>query len=192
MENKRIIKIIAIGDSAVGKTSILRRFSEDTFTNHHLITIGIDFITKDIKINNEIVSLKIWDTAGQERFRTITNAFYNQVEGVLLVFDITNRSSYENLHNWINDIHEYANENVIIYLIGTKIDLSDSRKVAMEEGKKMAYQYNMKYFEVSAKTNTNITEPIEGFAKDIFENIEPVPESIKVTGKATKKDLCLR
>ena len=192
MKNQRKIQILTLGDGKVGKTSILKRYNEDAFTSHHLTTIGIDFITKDVQINNETVPVKIWDTAGQERFRTITHTFYKQAEGVLLVFDVTDKTSYENLHGWINRIHEHANENIIKYLIANKIDMNEERKVTKEEGQKMANQYNMKYFETSAKTNTNITESIEGLAKDIFENVAATPDSTRVSvaqaNKTAKKN----
>ena len=181
MKNMRKIQILTLGDGKVGKTSILKRYNDDTFTSHHLTTIGIDFITKDVTIDNEKVSVKIWDTAGQERFRTITHTFYKQAEGVLLVYDVTDRTSYENLHNWVNSIHEHADEKIIKYLIGNKIDLTEERKVTKEEGQKMANQYNMKYFETSAKSNTNVTESIEGLAKDIFVNIAAKSESTRVS-----------
>ena len=146
-----------------------------------MTTIGIDFITKDVKVGNENVSVKIWDTAGQERFRTITHTFYKQAEGVLLVFDVTDRSSYENLHAWINSIHEHADEKIIKYLIANKIDLTDERKVTKEEGQKMASQYSMKYFETSAKTNTNITESIESIIKDIYESFSLKEDKTRIT-----------
>ena len=192
MKNQRKIQILTLGDGKVGKTSILKRYNEDAFTSHHLTTIGIDFITRDVQINNETVPVKIWDTAGQERFRTITHTFYKQAEGVLLVFDVTDKTSYENLHNWINSIHEHADEKIIKYLIANKIDMNEERKVTKEEGQKMANQYNMKYFETSAKTNTNITESIEGLAKDIFETFAAAPDSPRTSEQdsmtAQKKD----
>ena len=169
---------------------ILYRYNEDAFTSHHLTTIGIDFITKDIKLpNNTVVTAKIWDTAGQERFRTITHTFYKQAEGVLLVFDVTDRTTYENLHTWVNSIHEHADEKIIKYLIANKIDLTDERKVTKEEGQKMATQYSMKYFETSAKTNVNVTESVESLAKEIYENVAVKDSGAKTieSGSSAKK-----
>ena len=188
MKNSRKLQILTLGDGKVGKTSLLKRYNEDAFTSHHLTTIGIDFITKDIKLNNENVTVKIWDTAGQERFRTITHTFYKQAEGVLLVFDVTERTSYENLHNWVNSIHEHADEKIIKYLVGNKTDLTEDRKVTKDEGQKMANQYKMKYFETSAKSNTNVTEAIEGLAKDVLENVAAKVDTTRVSvGPAKKK-----
>ena len=140
------------------------------------------------------MTAKIWDTAGQERFRTITHTFYKQAEGVLLVFDVTDRMSYENLHSWINSIHEHADEKIIKYLIANKIDLTEERKVTKEEGQKMANQYEMKYFEASAKANVNVTESIESIVKDIYEGFSLKEDPSKVVvdgknkGKPTKAD----
>eukprot|EP00829_Urostomides_striatus_P009490 TRINITY_DN2079_c0_g1_i1.p1 TRINITY_DN2079_c0_g1~~TRINITY_DN2079_c0_g1_i1.p1 ORF type:complete len:217 (+),score=69.20 TRINITY_DN2079_c0_g1_i1:65-715(+) len=162
------------------------RYNEDAFTTHHLTTIGIDFITKEVKIGNENVSVKIWDTAGQERFRTITHTFYKQAQGVLLVFDVTDKQSYENLHTWVNSISEHADQGIIKYLIANKIDLTSERVVTQEEGQKMAKQYNMKYFETSAKNNVNVTESIESIAKEVYENctLKEDPNKVVVGSKA--------
>eukprot|EP01022_Parablepharisma_sp_SALTPOND_P020445 TRINITY_DN3733_c0_g1_i1.p1 TRINITY_DN3733_c0_g1~~TRINITY_DN3733_c0_g1_i1.p1 ORF type:complete len:230 (+),score=20.84 TRINITY_DN3733_c0_g1_i1:142-831(+) len=187
MKNAKKVQILTLGDGKVGKTSILKRYNEDAFTSHHLTTIGIDFITKDVRVGNDNVTVKIWDTAGQERFRTITHTFYKQAEGVLLVFDVTDRMSYENLHAWVNSIHEHADEKIIKYLIANKIDLSEERKVSKEEGQKMANQYKMKYFETSAKSNINITESIESLVKDIYETSPLKEDQTKLTVTAHAK-----
>ncbi len=141
-----------------------------------------------------MVTAKIWDTAGQERFRTITHTFYKQAEGVLLVFDVTDRMSYENLHTWVNSIHEHADEKIIKYLVANKIDLTEERKVTKEEGQKMANQYGMKYFEASAKSNINVSESIESLVKEIFESVAQKEDPTKITvgagnrGKAAKEE----
>ena len=181
MKSARKVQILTLGDGKVGKTSLLKRYNEDAFTSHHLTTIGIDFITKDVKIGNDLVTVKIWDTAGQERFRTITHTFYKQAEGVLLVFDVTDRMSYENLHTWVNSIHEHADEKIIKYLIANKIDLTEERKVTKEEGQKMANQYKMKYYETSARTNINVADSIEGLAQEIYQTASVKEESGKVS-----------
>jgi len=188
MKSAKKVQILTLGDGKVGKTSLLKRYNEDAFTSHHLTTIGIDFITKEVKLNNETLTVKIWDTAGQERFRTITHTFYKQAEGVLLVFDVTDRMSYENLHTWVNSIHEHADESIIKYLIANKIDLTEERKVTKEEGQKMAQQYKMKYFETSAKSNINVTESIESLVKDIYETSpsKEDPAKAKLTANKTQ------
>lgn len=130
---------------------------------------------------------KIWDTAGQERFRTITHTFYKQAEGVLLVFDVTDRMSYENLHAWVNSIHEHADERIIKYLVANKIDLTEERKVTKEEGQKLANQYKMKYFETSAKDNTNVTESVESLVKEIHSNLAIKEDTGRISVTAGRK-----
>ncbi len=167
----RQIQLITLGDTKVGKTSILKRYHEDSFTAHHLSTIGLDFIAPVMQLGGENVTVKIWDTAGQERFRTITQSFYKQAQGVMLVFDVTDENSFNNLHAWMTSINENANANTIMYLIGNKVDLVDERKTPKETAQKAADKYNMKYFETSAKANINIKEAIESLANEVYEKL---------------------
>eukprot|EP00830_Metopus_es_P009496 TRINITY_DN1915_c0_g1_i1.p1 TRINITY_DN1915_c0_g1~~TRINITY_DN1915_c0_g1_i1.p1 ORF type:complete len:197 (-),score=35.65 TRINITY_DN1915_c0_g1_i1:36-626(-) len=166
---------------------IKNRYSEDKITTSHLPTIGIDFITKDTFIGSQKVTVKIWDTAGQERFRTITHSFYKQAEGILIVYDVTDKLSFESLHSWVNSIHEHANEKTVKYLIANKIDLVDERVVTKEEGEKLALEYKMKYFETSARNDINVSESIESLIKEVYEALAPKEEGIKIgQGKKDK------
>ena len=167
----RQIQLITLGDTKVGKTSILKRYHEDSFTAHHLSTIGLDFIAPVMQLGGESVTVKIWDTAGQERFRTITQSFYKQAQGVMLVYDVTDENSFNNLHAWMTSINENANTNTIMYLIGNKVDLVDERKTSKESAQKAADKYGMKYFETSAKANINIKEAIETLAAEVYEKL---------------------
>ena len=162
-------------------------YSEDAFTTHHLVTIGIDFITKEVILPNEVVSAKIWDTAGQERFRTITHTFYRQAEGVMLVFDVTDRGTYDSVHSWISSIHEHADERVVKYLIGNKIDMKGAREVSKEEGERMARDYQMKYVETSAKEAINVKETVEAIVKDVRANSTKTEEMVRLTASAAVK-----
>jgi small GTP-binding protein len=191
MKPTKKIQIICLGDGKVGKTSILRRYKDGTFTTHHLTTIGVDYINVDLTINNEQVSVKIWDTAGQERFRTITHTFYKQSQGVLLVYDITDKESFESISGWVNSIYEHADTTVVKYLLGNKCDMADERKVTYEEGSKVAAQNEMKFFETSAKEDKNIRESIESIAKDVIEKmIKPEGNSnpLVLDGKKEKEN----
>ena len=187
MKGGRKIQILTLGDSKVGKTSLLKRYDDNAFNSNHLTTIGIDFITKQANIKDELVTLKIWDTAGQERFRTITHSFYKQAEGVLVVFDVTDHKSYESLSGWMSSIQEHADVNIIKYLVGNKIDLTEGRKVSKEEGEEMAKRYEMKYFETSAKDNINVAETIEGLANEIFEKAAVKEDHMKIVSGQEKK-----
>ena len=154
-----IIKILTLGDTTVGKTSIVLRYSDDKFhDNNILATIGIDFKIKQINRGGESIKLSIYDTAGQERFQNIIKHYYRGANGVLLTFDISNRSSFEKLDFWLNDLKENSDniDELFICLIGNKLDKEDKREVSKEEANKYARENNMPYFEVSAKTGQGI------------------------------------
>ena len=159
MSSKYIIKILTLGDTTVGKTSIVLRYSDDKFhDNNILATIGIDFKIKQINRGGESIKLSIYDTAGQERFQNIIKHYYRGANGVLLTFDISNRSSFEKLDFWLNDLKENSDniDELFICLIGNKLDKEDKREVSKEEANKYARENNMPYFEVSAKTGQGI------------------------------------
>merc|ERR1712032_1503522 len=166
-----LFKLLIIGESGVGKTCLLLRFTDDSFTANHLTTIGIDFKIKIIDQEQKRIKLQIWDTAGQERFRTITKTYYKGAHGIILTFDVTDESSFKNIKNWVKQIEQNAQNNVCKVLVGNKCDRED-RKVTFEEGSKLAEEFNMKYFETSAKTNLNVNETFSFLTKDILSNTE--------------------
>jgi len=145
-----MIKVLVIGDSGVGKSSFVVRYTDDIYINSYISTIGVDFKVNKFEINNKIIKMQLWDTAGQERFRTITYSYYRGSHAVILVFDITNRDSFLNLNSWLNEINKYCNcDNIYITLIGNKTDLNDDRAVSFDEANKFANDNNMKYYEIS-------------------------------------------
>ena len=162
-----LFKILIIGESGVGKTCLLLRFTEDSFTTTFLTTIGIDFKIKIINLENKLIKLQIWDTAGQERFRTITKTYYKGAHGIILTYDVTDQDSFKNIRNWIKQIEANAQGNVKRVLVGNKCDKPD-RVVTEEEGKKLADDYTMSFFETSAKTNKNVTEVFYHLTKEIL------------------------
>jgi small GTP-binding protein len=151
------IKLLVLGDSAVGKSCLLMRFCESKFDNNFVITIGVDFKSKIIQRQGQKIRLQIWDTAGQERFRTITPAYYKAGQGVLLVYDITEPSSFENVKFWLSQLEEF-NTDAKKILVGNKVDRSADRKVSEEAGAALAKEFNMDFFETSAKINKNVDE----------------------------------
>lgn len=153
-----VFKILLIGDSAVGKSSLLLRFAEDIFTDSFLPTIGVDFKIRTIQAAGSKVKLQMWDTAGQERFKSILTSYYKGTHGVLLVYDITDRRSFVDVQNWVNDVEKYGREDVVKILIGNKKDMQEKREVSYEEGKRFADGLGMKYIETSAKDGLNIEE----------------------------------
>mmetsp|Transcript_24192 Transcript_24192/g.21997 ORF Transcript_24192/g.21997 Transcript_24192/m.21997 type:complete len:213 (+) Transcript_24192:120-758(+) len=172
-----LIKLLLIGDSGVGKSCLLLRYSDDSFTSSFITTIGIDFKIKSILCDDSKVKLQIWDTAGQERFRTITTAYYRGAMGILLVYDVSEDSSFSNVRNWMRQIDQNAAENVNRILIGNKSDVDAAdRKVTYEQGHALANEYGIKFFETSAKLNSNVDEAFMSIAKDIVERLKVNPE----------------
>ncbi len=170
-----MIKLLLIGDSGVGKSCLLLRFSDDSFTTSFITTIGIDFKIKTIEIEGKRIKLQIWDTAGQERFRTITTAYYRGAMGILLVYDITDENSFQNIRNWIRNIEQHAAEGVDKVLIGNKCDMKDQRVVDKDRGVALAREYSIKFFETSAKLNENVTEAFYDIAADIKKRLVKDP-----------------
>ena len=174
-------KIILLGSIAVGKTAILTRYITNEFDNDHKCTIKIDFKTKTININNAQAKLHIWDTCGDEKFRAITRNYYRDAQGILLVYDITNRKSFENIINWHNEIKNNAPEDSVLFLVGNKIDLNKERVITNQEGKKKAEELEMHFTEVSAKDGDNI--------HILFEKIsEAIMTSLENAGKLVEKN----
>lgn len=167
-----LFKLLLIGDSGVGKTCILFRFSEDAFNTSFISTIGIDFKIRTIELEDKKIKLQIWDTAGQERFRTITTAYYRGAMGIMLVYDVTNEKSFDNIKNWIRNIEEHANTDVEKMILGNKCDIVDRRQVPKERGDQLAIEYNIKFMETSAKSSYNIEDAFINLARDIKTKME--------------------
>ncbi|XP_016303958.1 ras-related protein Rab-8B-like [Sinocyclocheilus anshuiensis] len=163
-----LFKLLLIGDSGVGKTCLLFRFSDDAFNTTFISTIGIDFKIRTVELNGKKIKLQIWDTAGQERFRTITTAYYRGAMGIMLVYDITSEKSFENIKNWIRNIEEHASSDVEKMILGNKCDMNDRRQVSKERGEKLAIDYGIKFLETSAKTSVNVEEAFFTLARDIM------------------------
>ncbi|KAI8067906.1 ras family-domain-containing protein [Gongronella butleri] len=162
-----LIKLLLIGDSGVGKSCLLLRFSDDSFTPSFITTIGIDFKIRTIELDGKRIKLQIWDTAGQERFRTITTAYYRGAMGILLVYDVTDERSFGNVRNWFSNIEQHANEGVNKILIGNKCDMEDKRVVKKEQGEELARELGIQFMETSAKANIGVEEAFFDLARDI-------------------------
>lgn len=162
-----LFKLLLIGDSGVGKTSILFKFSEDTFSPAFISTIGIDFKIRTIEVDGRKIKLQVWDTAGQERFKTITTAYYRGAMGIMLVYDVSNLKSFENISNWIRNIEMHATQDVELMILGNKCDIADKRQITREKGEQLALQHSIKFLETSAKANINIEEAFFTLARDI-------------------------
>ena len=161
-----VAKLLIIGDQRVGKSCILTRFTENFYTPHSIMTVGIDYKTKKMKVDGTELKLQIWDTAGQEKYRSITQNFYKNAMGVIIVFDLTDEGSFENVRNWIRQIKNHAGENVCKLLVGNKCDIMDNL-VDKSKISEFVKDTEIEYFETSAKSNTNINEAFYAIAKEI-------------------------
>jgi len=178
-----LFKLLLIGDSGVGKTCVLFRFSEDAFNSTFISTIGIDFKIRTIELDGKKIKLQIWDTAGQERFRTITTAYYRGAMGIMLVYDITNDKSFDNIKNWIRNIEEHASADVEKMILGNKCDMNDKRQVSKDRGEQLAIEYGIKFMETSAKASINVEEAFFTLARDIKAKMEKKLEASHPSGK---------
>ncbi|XP_040474819.1 ras-related protein Rab-13 [Falco naumanni] len=163
------VTLLLIGDSGVGKTCLIIRFAEDNFTSTYISTIGIDFKIRTVDIDGKKIKLQVWDTAGQERFKTITTAYYRGAVGIILVYDITDEKSFENIQNWMKSIKENASAGVERLLIGNKCDMEGKRKVQRDEAEKLAKEHGIRFFETSAKSSVNVEEAFSTLARDILQ-----------------------
>jgi small GTP-binding protein len=163
-----IFKVLLLGDSSVGKTCFLLRFSDETFTENHISTIGLDYRLKMVSVNEAKIKLQIWDTAGQDRFRAITKNYYKGAHGIILLYDVTNINSFNNIKNWISQIKENSTEKVKICLVGNKCDMTGMRKIQYEDGEKLAQEHDLKFIESSAKNNINVEETFKYLIDEIY------------------------
>lgn len=151
-----IMKLLLVGDSGVGKSCLLLRFVEDKFNPSFITTIGIDFKIRTIESKGKKIKLQVWDTAGQERFRTITTAYYRGAMGIVLIYDVTDARTFENVENWFQTVTQHANEDAQIFLVGNKSDDEENRQVSREQGQQLASKLDIPFLEASAKTNENV------------------------------------
>ena len=168
------VQLLVIGDATVGKTSILRRFAQEKFSPQYIATLGIDFFTKDVMIDKKIIHIKIWDTAGEERYRSLTKGFFKNGEGIIIVYDVTNKNSFESLKFWIDSIennNNLENKKMPAIILGNKIDISD-RQVNENEAQEFAKSKNYKYFEVSAKSGNGVDESIKYLIEKVIEIVD--------------------
>lgn len=181
-----LFKVLIIGDASVGKSSMLLRFTDDSFDEHIQSTIGVDFKVKHMDVNGKRIKLTIWDTAGQERFRTLTSSYYRGAHGVVLVYDVTRTDSFENLEQWLKEVQLYSpngGENVVKLLVGNKIDLE--RTVPREQAEAWARSQGMLFLEASAKTKMGIRQVFMEVVQKIVENPELLANAVPGRPKAT-------
>ena len=163
-----LYKLIIVGDSFVGKTNIMSQYIRKEFSLNTKSTVGVEFGAKIIKIENKMIKAQIWDTAGEERYRSVTNAYYKGAKGAFVVYDITNKLSFESIEKWIQDLKINSDHNITLLLIGNKKDLEDKREVSKEEGEEKAKTFGLGFIETSACTGENIDKAFETMLKEVF------------------------
>lgn len=164
-----LFKVVLIGDSGVGKSNLLSRFTRNEFNLESKSTIGVEFATKSIKTEGKIIKAQIWDTAGQERYRAITSAYYRGAVGALLVYDISKHLSFENVERWLKELRDHADNNIVIMLVGNKSDLRHLRAVSTEEATAFAEANNLAFLETSALDSTGVDTAFEKILTEIYQ-----------------------
>ena len=196
-DEKIIIKILIVGDVGVGKSNFIYRYVEDKFSNTNLSSVGFDSNYKNINVGNKKVLVQLWDSAGQTMFKSITISLFNRVQGIIILYDISDLNSFLNVEKWIKLIEE-ENKKLIYQIAGNKCDLNELRKVDINEGKKLGQKYRVNFIETSAKNNTNILECVNCLVKKILDviDLEYNPtfqidgRSYKFKGKSENEKCC--
>ncbi|XP_069468566.1 ras-related protein Rab-6A-like isoform X6 [Ambystoma mexicanum] len=177
----RKFKLVFLGEQSVGKTSLITRFMYDSFDNTYQATIGIDFLSKTMYLEDRTMRLQLWDTAGQERFRSLIPSYIRDSASAIVVFDITNLNSFQQTSKWIDDVRTERGSDVIIMLVGNKTDLADKRQVSIEEGERKAKELNVMYIETSAKAGYNV--------KQLFRRVAAALPGMDSTPEKSKEDM---
>ncbi|KAJ2451563.1 Rab GTPase ypt31, partial [Coemansia sp. RSA 2337] len=163
-----LFKIVLIGDSGVGKSNLLSRFTRNEFNLESKSTIGVEFATRSIQVDSKTIKAQIWDTAGQERYRAITSAYYRGAVGALLVYDIAKHPTYENVTRWLKELRDHADSNIIIMLVGNKSDLRHLRAVPTDEAKQFASENGLFFIETSALDSSNVEQSFQQILTEIY------------------------
>ena len=189
-----VFKILLLGDSEVGKSCFLMRYSDNVFIDNYITTIGLDYKLKTVKLDTgKTIKVQLWDTAGQDKYRTIAKNYYKGSHGILLLYDITKQSSFDNIREWVRDIKEEVSEKAIIFLIGNKIDIEDQRKISKEKGEELAEEFKIPFFEASAKSGKNVDEVFKALYNkicEIYGDLEKERGSKLIKKPKMKKKCC--
>ena len=186
-----LVKLLMVGDTAVGKTSALMRYVDDEFSTKFMSTIGVDYKDKQVVVDGTSIKLQIWDTAGQERFRTLTTSFYRRTQGILLMYDVTNRASFENVREWVKEIQDNAAPGVARVLFGNQCDRIADKVVSTADGRQLAGQFQMHFFEGSAKRDENIDEAFGCLVREVKKALEASQSPLRATAAQTPGTITL-
>ncbi|XP_072930118.1 ras-related protein Rab-1A [Epargyreus clarus] len=183
-----LFKLLLIGDSGVGKSCLLLRFADDTYTESYISTIGVDFKIRTVELDGKTIKLQIWDTAGQERFRTITSSYYRGAHGIIIVYDCTDQDSFSNVKQWLEEIDRYACDNVNKLLVGNKSDLTTKKAVDYNTANQYAEQLGIPFLETSAKNSSNVEQAFMTMAAEIKSRVGPPSAGAAPAGASVKID----
>ncbi|CAF4798656.1 ras-related protein Rab-1A [Pieris napi] len=183
-----LFKLLLIGDSGVGKSCLLLRFADDTYTESYISTIGVDFKIRTVELDGKTIKLQIWDTAGQERFRTITSSYYRGAHGIIIVYDCTDQDSFSNVKQWLEEIDRYACDNVNKLLVGNKCDLTTKKAVDYTTANQYAEQLGIPFLETSAKNSTNVEQAFMTMAAEIKARVGPPSAGSPTSSMSVKID----
>lgn len=183
-----LYKIVLVGDSGVGKSNLLTRFTKNEFNSKSSTTIGVEFSTRTVEVQNKKIKAQVWDTAGQERFRAITNAFYRGAVGALLVYDITKHESYMNVEKWLKELKDHGDSKMVHMLVGNKSDLKHLRAVPSEEAASFAEKNNLSFIEASALDSSNVDTAFENVLKDVYTILNQIQQNNQDTDSMSKKE----
>jgi len=166
-----LFKVVLIGDSGVGKSNLLSRFTRNDFSAESKSTIGVEFATRTITVEGKVIKAQIWDTAGQEKYRAITSAYYRGAVGALLVYDITRTPTFEHLERWLSELLDHADKDIRVMLVGNKSDLRHMRTVTSEQATEFAQKHKLSFIETSALDQTNVEQAFTDILKQIYETV---------------------
>ena len=165
-------KVVVVGDSGVGKTNLIKRFINNEFKSDSKATVGVEILSKNFIINNEIFKIEIWDTAGQERYKSITTAYYKGAKGAMIIYDVTNQNSFNNVDKWFNEIKDKASKNINLIMIGNKTDLDDKKVVSSEDSLDKAKNFDIPVMETSALNASNVKEAFYLILKEMYKSVK--------------------
>jgi len=187
--DSNVFKILILGDAGVGKSCLLLRYTDNTYKDGFISTIGVDFKLKQLELEGKQVRLKIWDTAGQERFRTITSSYYRGADGIILVYDVTDVNALEGVRQWLNEINRYAANEADRILVGNKIDNKADKRIETVTAEEFAEGLGFTFFETSAKEGTGVNEMFQALTRKIMDRVHPTDNGNKKTGVVEIKQI---
>ena len=182
------LKVVVVGDSGVGKTNLIKRFVSNTYNPNTKATVGVEFLSKSYKINNQVFKIEIWDTAGQERYKSITAAYYKGAKGALIVYDITQKESFENINKWMSEVRDKSAKDLKIMIVGNKTDLENERQVSTDDALERAKELESPVMEASALDGNNVKAAFYDLLKEMYKEIKKKIDIVENQNAGGEKD----